>query len=317
MKWEQVCAERVCTNTPPRTMYALPKKTQEEKQQSSVRIVHKLGHDCEKRRCSQRLGKGVCHVFGRGQALRSNDSLGSQLAGVVVLDLDVFVGLVVHGVEHHRHNSRTVHVDRDGREITCKLEVLEEVHQPLSFLGSGIFGVVGARSHESMKFGEPGQHCVVKAKHVSQSAVHGVGAVSVRRVAEAMETSHAGRRVRKVEIKTFVFGALQVAQKVFEDLEVRVARVGHELAQFVDHEGDVGASPAREIVGKRDEGGILGGSWRGRGWAVLLGKHGARRAGSLRWVAVLHLGSLQQHVHGVFLRDKHSAGLGLVLDVHA
>lgn len=205
------------------------KKTQEEKQQSSVRIVHKLGHDCEKRRCSQRLGKGVCHVFGRGQALRSNDALGSQLAGVVVLDLDVFVGLVVHGVEHHRHNSRTVHVDRDGREITCKLEVLEEVHQPLSFLGSGeqrgILGVVGARSHESMKFGEPGQHCVVKAKHVSQSAVHGVGAVSVRRVAEAMETSHAGRRVRKVEIKTFVFGALQVAQKVFEDLEVRVARV--------------------------------------------------------------------------------------------
>ena len=101
IKWEQVCAERVCTNTPPRTMYALPKKTPEEKQQSSVRIVHKLGHDCEKRRCSQRLGKGVCHVFGRGQALRSNDALGSQLAGVVVLDLDVFVGLVVHGVEHH------------------------------------------------------------------------------------------------------------------------------------------------------------------------------------------------------------------------
>ena len=92
--------------------------------------------------------------------MRSNDALGSQLAGVVVLDLDVFVGLVVHGVEHHRHNSRTVHVDRDGREITCKLEVLEEVHQPLSFLGSGeqrgILGVVGARSHESMKFGEPG-----------------------------------------------------------------------------------------------------------------------------------------------------------------
>ena len=36
IKWEQVCAERVCTNTPPRTMYALHTRRHKKRNNSQV-----------------------------------------------------------------------------------------------------------------------------------------------------------------------------------------------------------------------------------------------------------------------------------------
>ena len=95
-----------------------------------------------------------------------------------MLDAHVLVGLVVHGVEDHRHDTGAVHVDRDGRQVSSKLEVSEEVHEPLGLLGSskqrGILGVVGARGHEGVQLGEPRQHGIVEAEDIGDSAVSGV-----------------------------------------------------------------------------------------------------------------------------------------------
>ena len=131
-----------------------------------------------------------------------------------MLDADVFVGLVVHGVEHHGHDARAVHVDGDRHQITSKLEILEEVHQPLSLLRGGeqrgILGVVGARGHEGVQLGQSREHGVVQTEDVGDGAAASVRAVGMRRIAEAMEARDTGR-VSKVKDKTFVFGALQVA----------------------------------------------------------------------------------------------------------
>ena len=255
-------------------------------------MLTSLGTTARNAGAAKGLGKGISHILRRGQALRSNHSKRGQLAGVVVLDGDVFVGLVINRVEHHRHDTRAVHVDGDGHQVSSELEVLEEVHQPLSLLGgseqSGILGVVGARGHEGVQLGQPRENSVVQAEDVGDGAAPSVRAVGMRRVAEAMETRDTGR-VSKVKDKTFLLGALQIAQQMFEHLEVGVARVGHELAQLVDHEGNVGASPAGEVVREGHEAGILGRPWRRLGRAIILGEDSACGAGSLRGVAVLHL----------------------------
>ena len=97
------------------------------------------------------------------------------------------------------------------------------------------------------------------------------------------------------------------------------SRVGHKLAEFVDDEGDIGASPAGEVVGKRHQAGILSDlRCRSRSaGAIGLGEEGSSRAWGQHWVAILHLSAFKENFHSVFLGNLHLVAFGFVLDVHA
>ena len=88
-----------------------------------------------------------------------------------------------------------------------------------------------------------------------------------------------GRTFRtEVKAKAVVASSAKVAEQVFESLPVHVTGFGHELAQLVDHERDVGASPAGKEIGQGNEAGILGGAGSRRRRAVFLGEDSVRTA---------------------------------------
>ena len=49
----------------------------------------------------------------------------------------MLVGLVVHRVEHQRDHTRTIHKNGDGRVRTLRLQLLEQIDQPLGLRGTG------------------------------------------------------------------------------------------------------------------------------------------------------------------------------------
>src|SRR6185437_8935027 len=95
----------------------------------------------------------------------------------------MFVGLVLNRVEHHRYNARVVNEQRNRSMRSTRIQVREQVHQPLGFFRSasqrGILGVVGAGSYEGMQFAEPRQDGTSVEEHVSNCTLGGIRAVCV------------------------------------------------------------------------------------------------------------------------------------------
>ena len=81
--------------------------------------------------------------------------------------LHVFVGTVVHRVEHHGQNARAVHVERHGFGQSG-VKLLGEVNEPLSLFRSekksSIFGMVCAGGDVGMQFAVPREHRFAKKK---------------------------------------------------------------------------------------------------------------------------------------------------------
>jgi hypothetical protein len=94
------------------------------------------------------LGEDIREVVIGRHTLRGDN----LLPGIVAADADVLVRLVINGIEHHGDNARVVHEQRNRSMRNLRFQLREQEHHPLGFLGSrrqcGVFGVVGAGSHE-------------------------------------------------------------------------------------------------------------------------------------------------------------------------
>ena len=62
----------------------------------------------------------------------------------------------------------------------------------------------------------------------------------------------------ELEEEAFGLRSLEIANQILEHMPMGLARVCHELAEFVDGESNIWASPTREEICQRDQTAVLG-----------------------------------------------------------
>jgi hypothetical protein len=139
------------------------------------RHIDIIGNQSLERDSRQRLGEDICKVLVGGHALRCDDLLVGEFPCIVAANTNMLVGLVVHRIEHQRNNTRVVNKQRHGGVLALRIELVEQIHHPMSFLCShrqgGVLGVIGGGSHEGVQFAVPGQNGAAEVENIPQRAL--------------------------------------------------------------------------------------------------------------------------------------------------